>query len=132
MNQKLIAPCGMNCAICLGYLREKNKCLGCREMSENKPFYCRKCIIANCEILKKNKWKYCSDKCEKFPCKRLKSLDKRYRTKYGMSMIENLKNIKKLGIRQFVRNEKVRWTCKNCGSIICVHRDVCQKCGEKR
>ena len=117
MNPKLIAPCGMNCAICLGYLREKNKCPGCKEMSENKPFYCRKCIIANCEILKKNKWKYCSDKCEKFPCKRLKSL---------------LKNIKKLGVRQFVKNEKVRWTCKKCESILCVHRDVCQECGEKR
>jgi hypothetical protein len=25
-NKQLIAPCGMNCGICLGYLRDKNKC----------------------------------------------------------------------------------------------------------
>jgi hypothetical protein len=26
----LIAPCGMNCGVCMAYLREKNKCPGCR------------------------------------------------------------------------------------------------------
>jgi len=132
MKNNLIAPCGMNCGICLGYLREKNKCPGCRDMDKNKPGYCRKCIIQNCEILNKNKWKFCSDKCEKYPCKRLKNLDKRYKIKYGMSMIENLENIKKLGIRQFVRNEKARWKCKKCGSTICVHRNFCLACREER
>jgi hypothetical protein len=28
-----------------------------------------------------------------------------------MSMIENLDNIRELGIRKFVKNEKVRWDC---------------------
>ena len=32
----LIAPCGMNCNICMAYLREKNKCPGCREIDINK------------------------------------------------------------------------------------------------
>ena len=31
MKSELIAPCGMNCGICYGYLREKNKCPGCRK-----------------------------------------------------------------------------------------------------
>jgi len=132
MKAELIAPCGMNCGICLAYLREKNKCPGCRVDDKDRSNYCIKCVIKNCEILKKNNWKYCSDKCEKYPCKRLKNLDKRYRTKYGMSMLENLENIQKLGVRQFVENEKIRWTCKKCGSIICVHKDACQACGEKR
>ena len=26
---KLIAPCGMNCRLCWGYVREKNSCPGC-------------------------------------------------------------------------------------------------------
>ena len=30
IKTRLIAPCGMNCAVCLGYLREKNKCPGCQ------------------------------------------------------------------------------------------------------
>jgi hypothetical protein len=118
----------MNCGICIGFLREKNKCLGCREMSENKPEYCRKCIIMNCEILKKKKEKFCSPKCEKYPCLRLKNLDKRYKTKYKMSMLENLENIKKLGIRKFVKNEQERWKCKKCGETLSVHRNTCLKC----
>lgn len=33
----LIAPCGMNCSICMAYLREKNKCPGCRGNDIDKP-----------------------------------------------------------------------------------------------
>jgi hypothetical protein len=129
---KLIAPCGMNCGICLGYLRDKNKCLGCREVDKNKPDSCKKCIIRDCQILKKNKMFFCSNQCEKFPCIRLKNLDKRYRTKYKMSMLENLENIRKFGVEKFAKSEQKRWKCPNCGELLCVHRNFCLKCGEKR
>jgi len=75
---------------------------------------------------------FCSDKCEKFPCARLKNLDKRYRTKYKMSMLENLENIKKFEIKKFVKFEQKRWKCPKCGELLCVHRDSCLNCGEKR
>ena len=126
----LIAPCGMNCGICRGYQREKNKCVGCREIDVNKPITRAKCKIKNCNELKKNNLKYCYQ-CEIFPCTRMKTLDKRYRTKYNMSMIENLESIRKFGIRKFIANEKIRWTCSNCGSIICVHSGCCSNCGNK-
>lgn len=127
IKSSLIAPCGMNCGICSGHLREKNKCPGCNATSPNKPGYCRECIIKNCAHFKNGKSKFCYD-CEKYPCKRLKQLDKRYRTKYHMSMIENLNSIRELGIRAFIRNEKVRWACSECGGVICVHRGACVKC----
>jgi hypothetical protein len=105
----------------VAYLRDKNTCPGCRSIDSGKTCeYRSTCIIKNCEQLEKNNWKYCSDKCEKFPCKRLKNLDKRYRNKYDMSMIDNLQNIKKLGIRKFVEKEKKRWTKGN--QVFCVHR----------
>ena len=132
ITTKLIAPCGMNCGICIGHLRDKNKCLGCKEMSEGKPESCRKCTIMHCKILKENKMLFCSDKCEKFPCPKLKNLDKRYKSKYNMSMLENLENIKKSGIREFVKNETARWTCPKCSDIICVHRGYCFSCGKKK
>ena len=116
--QGLIAPCGMNCGICMAYLREKNKCPGCRGGSENKSYSCLNCIIINCMELKKKNSKFCFA-CEKFPCTRMKQLDKRYRTKYRMSMIENLENIEKFGIRKFIGKEKKRWTKNN--KIFCVH-----------
>jgi hypothetical protein len=131
IKSDLIAPCGMNCAICMGYLlRKKNKCPGCRGENTNKTASCANCRIINCVNLKENKLKFCYA-CKKFPCLRMKQLDKRYRTKYSMSMLENLENIKKTGIKKFIINERSRWACPECKGIICVHRPECQTCGQK-
>ncbi len=124
----LIAPCGMNCGICHAYLREKNTCAGCNVYDENKRVSCQNCRIKNCENIKNSKAKFCYD-CADFPCKRLKQLDKRYKEKYHMSMIENLEFIKHNGVEAFCLKEEKRWTCKNCGSIICVHKTNCLNCG---
>ena len=131
VTDNMIAPCGMNCELCIGHKREKNKCPGCREIDAYKSSYGRECYIRSCQILKNNNWQYCTVKCEKYPCTRLKNIDKRYRTKYGMSMIENLGNIEKFGIEKFVESEQIRWKCRECGEIICVHRTSCLKCGTK-
>jgi hypothetical protein len=72
--------------------------------------------------------RYCF-RCDSFPCDKLNHLDKRYRTNYGMSMIDNLVNIRKFGIRQFMRSEKERWTCPECGELLCVHKPQCLSCG---
>ena len=75
--------------------------------------------------------RYCFS-CDSFPCARLNHLDERYRAKYGMSMIENLVNIKKVGIRQFIKSEKEKWACPECGEMICVHEPQCLFCKHKR
>ena len=131
MKKELIAPCGMNCGICMAYLREKKKCPGCRVFDKNEPVSIAKCKIKNCKELDRNNLEFCF-KCNKFPCDRMKHLDKRYRTKYHMSMIENLENIKKFGINEFLKNEKIRWTCSKCGGTICVHRGYCYSCKEQK
>jgi len=123
----LIAPCGMNCGICLAYLRNKNTCKGCRGSNDNKPASCIHCIIKNCESLNRTHSNFCYD-CDTYPCKRLKQLDKRYRTKYHMSMIDNLEHIKLHGLDKFTQEEHTRWLCKTCGGTICVHRGVCLIC----
>jgi hypothetical protein len=132
ITPNLIAPCGMNCGICIAHLRDKNKCLGCRSINENKPNGCKKCIIKSCQILKNNKMLFCSKQCQKFPCSRLKNLDKRYKIKYKMSMLENLQNIKKFGIKKFVKLEQKKWKCPKCKETLCVHRTSCLNCAEKR
>jgi hypothetical protein len=126
--QGLIAACGMNCGLCIGYLREKKPCGGCFKKEDlNKPKICRSCVIVNCELLKKTDSGFCYD-CAKFPCARLRRLDERYRAKYRMSMIDNLKFIRENGMAKFLENEQKRWTCLNCGSGISVHRDFCLHC----
>jgi hypothetical protein len=124
----LIAACGMNCGLCIGYLREKKPCGGCyKKDDKNKPEVCRSCKIVNCESLAQTDSGFCYD-CDKYPCTRLKNLDKRYKSNYGMSMIENLELIKRNGIEIFLTYEQDRWTCKVCGSGVSVHRKYCLKC----
>jgi len=126
-NRSLIAPCGMNCGTCLAYLREKNRCCGCLIDTGHKTDACSRCIIKNCDMLAGTKPGFCYE-CETFPCKRLKQLDKRYRTKYKVSFIRNLLSIKEYGIKEYLRKEAGRWKCPHCGAVICVHRDHCITC----
>ena len=122
----LIAPCGMNCGICMAYLREKNRCVGCNIESPQKLNHCFVCSIKNCTE-RNGGSKFCFE-CPKYPCARLKQLDKRYRTKYSMSMIENLNKIKESGLDQFMEIENTRWVCPQCGNPICVHNKRCYHC----
>ena len=106
--QGLIAPCGMNCGICIGHMRKKKPCGGCYARDDpDKPETCRSCSIVNCELLAKTESGYCYD-CDKYPCTRLKRLDKRYRTNYGMSMLENLDIINNKGLEAFLTMEESR------------------------
>lgn len=81
--EQLVAPCGMNCALCQAYQGKGLACNGCGHGGERKA--CRNCSIQKCA----GKKAFCFE-CAVYPCKRLKALDKRYRTKYHMSMLENL------------------------------------------
>jgi hypothetical protein len=115
ISSNLIAPCGMNCGICRAYLREKNPCYGCRDTKQDKPKTIIQCRMRTCKM---RNGKFCCD-CSEFPCERLRNFDKRYRTKYGMSEIENLEFIQENGIRKFVAAERRRWISNK--SIFCVH-----------
>ncbi len=128
-NTSIIAPCGMNCSICMSYLRERKKCSGCRGSDLNKPVTCIQCKIKNCTTFQNGNALFCFE-CDSFPCDKLKHLDKRYRTKYHMSMIENLETIQKSGLTVFLENERIKWTCSKCGGTICVHKGYCYSCGE--
>jgi hypothetical protein len=62
------------------------------------------------------------------PCERLKQLDARYRTKYGMSMIANLTEIKEKGVDAFLAHQAEKYSCPTCQGILCIHRSRCLKC----
>ena len=67
----LIAPCGMDCAICIAYLRQKNRCGGCYAPDRK----CnRNCTISACRKVQGR----CHPDCGEFPCKRLSHLDTRH------------------------------------------------------
>ena len=123
-----IAPCGINCRLCRAYGRERNPCPGCRVEDASKPKTRLMCRIKTCENMLQGKIEYCFD-CGDFPCARLMHLDKRYRTKYGTSVIDNLLNLRKIGIKKFIKNENKKWTCPRCGAMLCMHEPQCLSCG---
>ncbi|MFA5079287.1 MAG: DUF3795 domain-containing protein [Dehalococcoidia bacterium] len=110
-----VAPCGMNCGICKAYLRKKNPCKACSFVDSSYPKTIVSCYLRTCP---KRTGKYCF-RCEDFPCDRLKHLDKRYRTRYGMSEIENLQYIRDNGIKTFLEQEHRRWISDK--GVLCVH-----------
>jgi Protein of unknown function (DUF3795) len=132
---ELIAPCGMNCAICKSYLaytheipRVRGKvtyCVGCIPRAKN----CY--VIRGCKKLSKHQIQSCQQ-CEEIPCKNLAHLDKRYRERYGMSMVENLKELKEKGMDEFLKSQAEKYSCPTCGDAVSVHDGKCYNCGYKR
>jgi hypothetical protein len=131
-DSDLIAPCGMNCGICSAYLacsenipQRRGKithCTGCR-IRQKKCVY----IKSHCPRLREGSVQFCFE-CEDFPCTRLETLDKRYRTRYGMSMIENLHELKEVGIDAFLASQREKYRCPRCGGMICIHNGKCYRC----
>ncbi len=104
------------CDLCIGYQRQRNKCVGYNFIG-NKPYHCTVCHIKECLEKKGDEKMLCSE-CGSFPCKRIINLDKRYSQRYGESPIQN---IKKHGSEAFIEGENEKWKCKQCGTILCAH-----------
>ena len=127
----LIAPCGMNCAVCAGYLALKNNvksqgikmptCQGCRPRGKQCAYLKKQCPKLNRENA------FCFE-CADFPCNRLKTIDARYRNRYRTSLIENLTFIKEQGMDKFLEAQEKKWKCPNCGEMISCHNGLCFKC----
>lgn len=131
-KEELIAPCGMNCSLCVSYQfyrgdlnREgfqKTYCPGCIPRGKNCTHMGHKCRLVG-----EGQVRFCFS-CGKYPCKALKQLDKRYRDRYHMSMIDNLNLIRDEGIETFLQNQKALWICPHCGELRCTHNGLCLFC----
>ncbi len=128
MDSMLIAPCGLNCALCHGYQRTKDRCGGCNS-DQVRPGYCTTCILKYCPEKVGDTTQVCNSTCPKFPCKRLKDLDKRYRTKYGESCLENIAFIEANSLDALAARDADKWKCPVCGELLCCHKAKCLYCG---
>jgi hypothetical protein len=129
---ELLAPCGMNCALCSAYLagiitgppgaRKMTQCKGCRPRGKKCAF-----IKRDCEQLGTGKVDSCHE-CATFPCKKLQQLDKRYRRNYSYSMVDTLRSVQSRGIAEVLKTQRERYRCSRCGGVICVHNGKCYSC----
>lgn len=127
ISASMLAPCGMNCFVCYKHLKNKKPCRGCWGEEAAKPEHCRKCDIKDCAI--EQGCSFCFE-CPTFPCAIIKRLDKSYRQRYQVSLIENALQIKTAEVQQFLSEEKNKWTCGECGGVIGLHDGLYSECGK--
>ena len=128
-STELIAPCGMNCRICIGYFgytmsgqKRKMQCIGCNPSGKS----CAH-LKKYCGKLKKKEIEYCYE-CLDFPCEQLRKLDMKYRIRFDMSTVANLEYIRDKGMKKFLQEQEERYKCPSCQGVICVHNGKCYSC----
>lgn len=132
ISEELIAPCGMNCAICSNYLAylnglNRSRCSGCRPSNKRCLYLFEKCSGINHAVGGTGNAQFCFE-CNQYPCKQINRMDDRYRKNYKMSVKENLEFIRKNGIKNFVQKQYKKYGCSTCGGWISIHNRKCFKC----
>ena len=126
ITKSMLAPCGMTCMVCYVHLKDKRPCEGCNSQDKSKPDHCRKCKIKDCAASRKVD--FCFE-CSSFPCVTIKRLDKSYRQRYQVSLIDNALRLQTIGAAQYSLEERKKWTCSQCGGVVSLHDHVCSECG---
>ncbi len=128
IDERLFAPCGMNCMVCYVHLKKKKPCGGCLGPEDDKPDRCKACAIKLCALSRG--YVYCHE-CPEFPCARIKNLDRSYRKRYATSLVAYSLSVRNIGLAEFQKLQRVRWSCKDCGGVVSVHDGTCSECGAK-
>jgi len=114
----LIAPCGMDCAICMAHLRTKNPCGDCYTPERQRR---RNCPIFTCG---KVKGRY-HHTCDTFPAVGLSSWTNDTGRDWHEYALRTPQRSVWMASVAFVKNERERWTCQECGGTIDVHHWCC-------
>lgn len=89
--------------------------------------HCQTCKIKLCA--QEHNLEMCVD-CASFPCEKIKHIDKRYRLRYRQSLIDNAVRLRTIGPELYLREERQRWLCADCGGVISLHDWACSECGK--
>jgi hypothetical protein len=151
-REHLVAPCGLYCGACPMYLatqenneqrlsasgfgsgglskmpREDLLCDGCIGGGRVAVF-CLKCAIRDCAT-SKTKTRRCSE-CEDFPCSRITDFNNDGMLHHG-EVLENLKQLRAMGIAEWTKHEENRWQCPKCRTKLSWYEPECSKCKNPR
>ena len=127
-----LAPYGVFCGACPSF---NKTCLGCATDSKEQERTSKwGCKIRNCcyKIEEKN---FCID-CSQFPCKKYRNKlldthqgDPKY--KYRHEIPEIFERMKEIGIHNYLKFQKQRWSCPECGGMVHFYHYICSKCGKE-
>ena len=110
VENNLAAPCGLYCGICRMFLvldkdqleqrGFKKGCPGCRVRN-------KKCkwIRKHCAPIRTGEREFCHE-CEEMPCEELQIIEDIYQERYCVSLVENLKKIKEIGSKKWLKEQE--------------------------
>jgi len=143
LDKKMAAVCGLYCEACSWFIsttedperlkrlaaqqnwsEEESKCYGCR--SEKRLPYCGKCKISACAA--ERGIDFCSE-CEEYPCNNLKKFQSAM--PHRIELWVNLKRIKSVGYKQWLKEIKENYTCPRCRTVNSTYDLKCRQCGEE-
>jgi len=142
-NENLVAPCGLYCGACSGYLSTHGRggaskakqsgtgtmqcdgCLGGGRLLA----HASKCAIRECAE-KKTKTRRCSE-CEEFPCSRITDFNNDG-VQHHSEVLENLRQLREKGIKEWTKYEEERWTCPKCKTKLSWYDAECLECKTAR
>jgi hypothetical protein len=151
--EHLVAVCGTYCGACSMYInnqpgdKQKRKemfdryagrpmnmnletlvCDGCLS-DGHLALHCKNCKMRLCADEKPDVTR-CSD-CPDFPCPRMKDFSSDGKLHHA-ELLDNLRNLNKMGIKDWTKLEQARWTCPKCSNSLSWYDPACSNCGAKR
>ena len=131
---ELIAPCGLNCATCSKYLSythdlKRSQCRGCRAENKKCSYLFQKCSGINSSQMGTSSAPFCF-KCDQYPCDQIDRMDRSYRNSFGVSIRNNLDDIRTKGSAAFFEEQSEQYRCARCGDTISIHNRKCFSCDD--
>jgi hypothetical protein len=152
-REKLVSACGLFCGACEMYraVHDNNKakqeslvqafnarggtftladleCDGCLAGGRLAP-WCKQCNIKSCSQRQPGEM-ICSADCSDFPCQKLTEFEKQM--PHHAEVADNLRRLKKVGLKKHAEQEEKRWLCPKCKTPMSWYAQNCAKCGAPR
>ncbi|UCF10735.1 MAG: DUF3795 domain-containing protein [Candidatus Bipolaricaulota bacterium] len=138
-EERLDAPCGLYCGACDVYLATARgtqdvlanawgrsvtevTCRGCR--APVRAVFCRDCGIRSCAAGRR--LEHCSS-CPELPCEQLVTF--RDSAEHHGSALRDLRRIKAVGVRSWLKEQHERWRCPACSREAGWYDSQCSRCG---
>ena len=145
MKVRYDSHCGLNCGACpvgranemddaeaikkyaedWGTTVEALSCTGCKTDVTAK--YCTDCEMRLCA--RSRGLEFCVE-CDEYPCKDITDF-RNDRAPHHSAVFKNLKNIEEKGLEEWLKNQKIRWSCSTCRTSFDWYSETCKKCGTK-
>ena len=143
LNYRYDAYCGLYCGSCemlittkkneldniakrKGLDNEGVKCYGCK--TDIVYEHCRNCHLKKCA--KEKSLDFCYE-CKEYPCSELNQFRNDSNYPYHIEVFDNLQEVKEKGLNEWLKNQKLRWSCPSCKLEFMWYTMKCEDCGKE-